>query len=158
MRIRGCHTLRPNFPVCSASVASPHRCPTTPQPPQRLRFGLIPVRSPLLRESLLFSFPPGNEMFQFPGLACIAACCTFRTTGCPIRICTDPSIFAAPRAFSQLITSFIASESLGIPRTPFFTSSRAPFRPHEPPLPAFQRTFFPYLSYCNSLAVVQILI
>ena len=32
-------------------------------------FGLIPVRSPLLRESRLISIPPGTEMFQFPGLA-----------------------------------------------------------------------------------------
>ncbi len=30
-------------------------------------FGLIPFRSPLLRESLLLSFPPGTEMFHFPG-------------------------------------------------------------------------------------------
>src|SRR5262249_14961352 len=33
----------------------------------RLRFRLIPVRSPLLRESRLISVPPGTEMFQFPG-------------------------------------------------------------------------------------------
>jgi hypothetical protein len=32
-------------------------------------FGLVPVRSPLLRESLLISLPPGTEMFHFPGLA-----------------------------------------------------------------------------------------
>lgn len=31
------------------------------------RFRLVPVRSPLLRESRLLSFPPGTEMFQFPG-------------------------------------------------------------------------------------------
>ena len=31
--------------------------------------GLVPVRSPLLRESRLISFPPGTEMFQFPGFA-----------------------------------------------------------------------------------------
>ncbi len=31
--------------------------------------GLVPVRSPLLRESRLMSFPPGTEMFQFPGFA-----------------------------------------------------------------------------------------
>ena len=37
--------------------------------PKHSWFGLFPVRSPLLRESLLFSFPPGNEMFQFPGFA-----------------------------------------------------------------------------------------
>ena len=28
---------------------------------------LVPVQSPLLRESLLLSFPPGTKMFQFPG-------------------------------------------------------------------------------------------
>ena len=32
-------------------------------------FRLFPVRSPLLGESLLFSFPPGTKMFQFSGLA-----------------------------------------------------------------------------------------
>ncbi len=31
--------------------------------------GLVRVRSPLLAESLLISFPPGTEMFQFPGFA-----------------------------------------------------------------------------------------
>ena len=31
--------------------------PTTPQMPKHSRFGLIPFRSPLLRESLLFSLP-----------------------------------------------------------------------------------------------------
>ena len=31
------------------------------------RFRLFPVRSPLLRESLLFSIPPGTEMVHFPG-------------------------------------------------------------------------------------------
>ena len=30
-------------------------------------FRLFPVRSPLLGESQLFSFPPGTEMVQFPG-------------------------------------------------------------------------------------------
>ncbi len=31
--------------------------------------GLVRVRSPLLAESLLMSFPPGTEMYQFPGFA-----------------------------------------------------------------------------------------
>ena len=31
--------------------------------------GLVPFRSPLLRESRLMSFPPANEMFQFAGFA-----------------------------------------------------------------------------------------
>ena len=34
--------------------------PTTPYLPKQIWFGLFPVRSPLLRESLLFSFPPGT--------------------------------------------------------------------------------------------------
>ena len=38
-------------------------CPLT-----RMKFGLFPFRSPLLGESRLISFPPGTEMFQFPGL------------------------------------------------------------------------------------------
>ena len=33
------------------------------------RFGLFRVRSPLLAESWLFSFPPGTEMVHFPGFA-----------------------------------------------------------------------------------------
>ena len=31
--------------------------------------GLVRFRSPLLAESRLMSFPPGTEMFQFPGFA-----------------------------------------------------------------------------------------
>ena len=37
--------------------------------------------------------------------------------GCPIRKSPDQRLFAPPRSLSQLITSFIASESQGIPRT-----------------------------------------
>jgi hypothetical protein len=38
--------------------------------------------------------------------------------GCPIRKSTDQVICADPRGLSQLITSFIASESLGILHAP----------------------------------------
>ena len=40
-----------------------------PQPQAEAWFGLVRFRSPLLTESLLISFPPGTEMFQFPGFA-----------------------------------------------------------------------------------------
>ena len=46
-------------------------------------FGLVPVRSPLLRESRLISFPPGTEMVQFPGLALCSP--AFPGLGFPIR-------------------------------------------------------------------------
>ena len=47
----------------------PQRGPTTPILPEQYWFGLIPVRSPLLGESLLFSLPTGTKMFQFPAFA-----------------------------------------------------------------------------------------
>ncbi len=45
-----------------------------PRMPVSTRFGLFPVRSPLLRESLLISSPPGTEMFHFPGFASQVLC------------------------------------------------------------------------------------
>ena len=37
--------------------------------PSKEATGLIRFRSPLLTESRLMSFPPGTEMFHFPGFA-----------------------------------------------------------------------------------------
>ena len=45
----------------------------------------------------------------------------FNRLGFPIRKSADQFIFADPHGLSQLITSFFASESLGIPRVPFLT-------------------------------------
>ena len=44
--------------------------------PSRMQYaaGLLPFRSPLLWESRLISFPPGTEMFQFPGFAPSGLC------------------------------------------------------------------------------------
>ncbi len=64
-------------------------------------------------------------MFQFPGSAPIAGCHAFSVAGCPIRTPADRPLFAGPRSFSQLTASFFASESLGIPHTPFLTSLHA---------------------------------
>src|SRR6185369_8831055 len=59
-------------------------------------------------------------MFQFSGFAHLSVYYVFNIVGCPIRISADQSVCACPRSFSQLITSFFASESLGIPHTPLF--------------------------------------
>ena len=102
------------------------RGPTTPTGPEPRRFGLVPGRSPLLGESRLFSLPPGTKMFQFPGFASPTS---FRRwpvcnrPGCPIRKSADQWPFAPTRGLSQLVTSFIACESLGIRRTPFLAFS-----------------------------------
>ena len=71
------------------------------------------------------SFPPGTEMFQFPGFASttyVFSCRYPIGVGCPIRISTDQSLLAAPRGFSQRATSFIASWCQGIHRMPFSCS------------------------------------
>ena len=56
---------RPLHSRCRAS----HVVVPQPRGSKLPRFGLFPVRSPLLGESRLISLPPGTEMFQFPGLA-----------------------------------------------------------------------------------------
>ncbi len=48
----------------------------------------------------------------------------FMQVGCPIRKSPDQGPFAPPRSLSQLVTSFIACESLGIRHTPFPTFAR----------------------------------
>ena len=58
-------------------------------------------------------------MFQFSTFALLHP--LFKWIGFPIRKSPDQVIFADPRSLSQLITSFIASESQGIPRVPFLT-------------------------------------
>ena len=61
-------------------------------------------------------------MFQFPTFAsCIAWWQVLHLPGCPIRIPADRFVFADPRSFSQLIASFFAFQSLGIPHVPLFT-------------------------------------
>ena len=59
-------------------------------------------------------------MFQFSGFAHLSVYYVFNIVGCPIQVSADQSVCARPRSFSQLITPFIASESLGIPHTPLF--------------------------------------
>jgi len=105
----------------------PSVAPTTPyrQRHQALtpaRFGLIPFRSPLLRESLLLSSPRGTEMFQFPRFPPLVLCVQTRVTphdGCRVSPFGYPRIeawSAAPRGFSQPPTSFIGFRRQGIHR------------------------------------------
>src|SRR6266571_8562028 len=88
------------------------------------RFRLIPFRSPLLRESLLLSFPGGTEMVHFPPFASPLLfdserdVTTLLVTGFPIRKSSGQSLFAAHRGLSQLTTSFVAPLRQGIHRVP----------------------------------------
>ena len=55
-RLHSCQTM-PHNPICTTRAGLTYK-----------RFGLFPVRSPLLRESRLIYFPRGTEMFQFSRL------------------------------------------------------------------------------------------
>ena len=59
-------------PVLLSNHGSRDDGPTTPPAPKGGWFGLVPVRSPLLRKSLLFSLPEDTKMFQFSSLASTA--------------------------------------------------------------------------------------
>ena len=83
------------------------KCPS--HNPGSLRFGLFPLRSPLLRESRLISFPPATEMFQFTGLAALRLCVqlgaswiapggfSHSDTQGSMAVCASPWLFAACR-------------------------------------------------------------
>ena len=101
---------------CNGVVLQPHPCRNMDG------LGCSPFARHYWGNHCLFSFPAGTKMFQFPALASIiVGCYLFKVTGCPIRRFTDQRLFAPPRDLSQLITSFIASESQGIRHAPFFT-------------------------------------
>ena len=69
-----------------------YACPTTPQ--VNLRFRLFPLRSPLLRESLLISSPPLTEMSHFSGYRSASLCIQLRSDkATPYRV----SPFGHPR-------------------------------------------------------------
>jgi hypothetical protein len=100
-RIRGYHPLWPDFPDRSARFV------------RLIVTGLLRVRSPLLAESRLISFPPGTEMFQFPGFALQAYVFSMqygRSRGFPHSdtsgselVCQLPEDFAGYRVLHRLL-------------------------------------------------------
>ena len=99
-------------PVTLASQAATARPYNPAGASPRQRFGLVPVRSPLLGESLLFSLPPGTKMFQFPGFAPRhkGAVPPHTGGGLPhsdtcgsMAGCASPQLFAASRVLRRLL-------------------------------------------------------
>ena len=125
LRIRDYHPLWWFFPKPSTHIHFPYRGPTTPILPKQYWFGLFRVRSPLLAESLfIFS----SCRYLDVSVPCVRlllkGCYLFKITGYPIGKSSDQRLFAPTRSLSQLITSFFASESLGIRHVLFFTYFR----------------------------------
>ena len=114
LRMASCTGLSPSVGRLSRRFHSPcflrHRGPTTPEVPEHLRFGLFPVRSPLLGESFLFSLPAGTKMFQFPAFAHhISGVTGLQPAGLSHSeisgskvICTSPKLIAAYHVLHRL--------------------------------------------------------
>ena len=112
LRLQAFHLLWMNFPEHSSHCL----CTTTwsYNPVHTLlyvRFGLFPVRSPLLGESLLFSLPGGTKMFQFPPFASllVVRIITLQVIGLSHSeiagsrvICTYPALIAAYHVLHRL--------------------------------------------------------
>lgn len=95
----GARTLSGPF---SSRFSSPQVAADIPPPTQRgLHSGLLPFRSPLLRESSLISFPPVTDMLKFAGCSpsrqdgfrARRAPCVWR----PFRVLPRPSSSWEPR-------------------------------------------------------------
>jgi hypothetical protein len=102
--IRGYHPLWPLFPKRSGLIEK--------------MTGLVRVRSPLLAESRLISFPPGTEMFQFPGFAPTAYVFSRQYTlrcGFPH---SDISGSKPIRSSPELIAAYYVLHRLSVPRHP----------------------------------------
>ena len=124
LRVRGFHLLRPRVPARSTDPDStwrrsynPGTCLATPPvwaPPRSLAAtGGIVVTFSSWRY-LDVSVPTVRlPLCGMPGSL---------PAGCPIRTSADHWAFAPPRGFSQLVTSFFASESQGIPHAPLVDS------------------------------------
>ena len=94
------------------------------------RFGLFLFRSPLLQKSLFIFSSYGYLDVSVPHVPLLCATllthrymASFRHMSSLIRISREQGLFAPPPGFSQLITSFVASESQGIHRLPLLTFS-----------------------------------
>src|SRR3954462_13422289 len=111
------HTLYHSPPAQAEPGKGDPTTPHTQHPPAitRIRFSLFPFRSPLLRESLLFSLPTGTEMFHFPALPPTTLYIQVAATPhdrCWVTPFGNPRINArlpTPRGISQAPTSFIGS-------------------------------------------------
>ena len=111
-RVRAFHPLRGSVPTPSATFRFVFADgPITPAHAlRRRRFGLFPVRSPLLGESLLLSLPAGTKMFQFPAFAPrIIRGDGIAPAGLPhsdicgsMGICPSPQLFAACHVLLRL--------------------------------------------------------
>ena len=107
--IRGYHALWQAFPRLSVNFLFLLCLIPRPRLSKPNRFRLFRVRSPLLAESLLFSFPRGTEMVHFPRFALVVLYIQTRVIGFPhseidgsSNKCFSPSLIAAFHVLHRL--------------------------------------------------------
>ena len=123
LRVRDCHPLWRAFPGASASLSlsvsrsyNPGRALTPPVWALSVSLATTPeIDAFFLFLQLLrcFSFLRWRSLERR----------AFSPSGSPIRMSADQFLFADPRGFSQLTTSFVVFGSQGILRSPLFSSS-----------------------------------
>ena len=119
LRARGYHPFQPTFPGSYTSILGPTSWSYNPSPAvTELVWALARSLATTYAIISYFLFLRVLRCFSSPGSPPVGYY-VFNIVGCPIRIPADQLVCAHPRSFSQLVASFIASESLGIPRTPF---------------------------------------
>ena len=91
--------------------------------PRRHGFGLFRVRSPLLTESLFIFSSYGYLDVSVPHVRLPYGMAGLQPAGLPHSDIPGSTAICASPGFSQLITSFVASESQGIHRLPLLTFS-----------------------------------
>ena len=102
---------------------------------QAPRFGLLRVRSPLLAESLLLSFPPGTEMFHFPGCRAGGLWIHPASTGIAASGLPHSEIHGSKRVGRSpwLIAASRVLRRLAMPRHPPHARQRLSENPISPP-------------------------
>ena len=111
------------FQILLLTLQVPRRGPTTPAMRcHKAGLGSSPVARHYWGNHCYFLFLEVLRCFSSPRWPLsLDRCHAFSVTGCPIRKSRGQGIFAPNPCLSQLITSFIASVSLGIRHTPFLT-------------------------------------
>ena len=100
---------------------SPHYSPTTPIKHAWLVWAFSFSLATTWEITIVFSSWGYLDVSVLPVRLPQAVFYVFNIEGCPIRKSSDRRLCAPTRSLSQLITSFIASVSLGIRHTPFLT-------------------------------------
>ena len=117
-RIRGFHALRPAFPGGSPTKPTATSQSYNPAGAVTPAVWAPPLSLAATRGITVVFSSSGYLDVSVPRVGPASRCHAFCMAGSPIRTSADLRPFAPTRGFSQLVTSFFASESQGIPRTP----------------------------------------